>query len=79
MCGQIAEGLEDYIKELNYVRNEASMGGGAGQVAICTGRAVLREFAERSWGLGRDGPEVAPKAVCCPVGGGQGVLLQSPN
>lgn len=55
-CGQIAAGRENDVKEFNCVLNEASWGGGwlAEQFPV---------FAERPWGLGRDGLEVAPKAV----------------
>lgn len=66
-CGQIAAGLENYVKELNCVLNEASLKGwGVGRVRGVGLEEQFGVFAERSWGLGRDGLEAAPKAACCP-------------
>ena len=66
-CGQTVAGLENYVKELNCVLNEASLRGqGVGL------EEQFGVFAERSWRLGRDGLEAAPKAACCPGKGRAG-------
>lgn len=40
---------------------------GLGQVQICTERTFLWLFGEKSLGLGRDGPEVTPRAAWRPA------------